>query len=175
MRLTRIEIRNFRSIRHLVLDLGETTVLIGPNNVGKTAILDAVRLLLTRRWGQGAPRFTEDDVHVATREAHSKDQQVASITLRAEESVRGEWPEAKATDLNPIFATDVSGGHQRFTLRTQFRRQEVSGAFQPSLEILNVAGERAVAPNPDHVEIESFWRYLPVYYLARLRLRPTSV
>ena len=39
MRLTRIKIRNFRSIRNLDLDLGETTMFIGPNNVGKTAIL----------------------------------------------------------------------------------------------------------------------------------------
>ena len=34
LRLTRAEIRNFRSIRHLVHDLGETTVFIGPNNGG---------------------------------------------------------------------------------------------------------------------------------------------
>ena len=39
MRLTRVEIGNFRSIRHLVLDLGETTVFIGPNNAGKTAVI----------------------------------------------------------------------------------------------------------------------------------------
>lgn len=44
MRVTRIEIRNFRSIRHLVVNLGETTVFVGPNNAGKTAILDALRI-----------------------------------------------------------------------------------------------------------------------------------
>ena len=43
MRVTRIEIENFRSIRYLVVDLGETTVFVGPNNAGKTAILDALR------------------------------------------------------------------------------------------------------------------------------------
>ena len=56
MRVTRIEIRNFRSIRHLALDLGATTVLIGPNGVGKTAILDALRLMLTSGWGQRGTR-----------------------------------------------------------------------------------------------------------------------
>ena len=49
MRLSRVEIRNFRSIRHVVVDLGQTTVLVGPNNAGKTAILDAIRIALTRR------------------------------------------------------------------------------------------------------------------------------
>lgn len=50
MRVSRIEICNFRSIRHLVVDLGDTTVFVGPNNAGKTAILDALRIPLTRRW-----------------------------------------------------------------------------------------------------------------------------
>ena len=49
MHVSRIEIRNFRSIRHLAIDLGDTTVFVGPNNAGKTAILDALRLALTRR------------------------------------------------------------------------------------------------------------------------------
>lgn len=48
MRICRIEINNFRSIRHLVLDLGETTVLVGPNSAGKTVILDALRIALAR-------------------------------------------------------------------------------------------------------------------------------
>ena len=42
MRVSRIEIRNFRSIRYPVVDLGETTVFVGPNNVGKTATLGSV-------------------------------------------------------------------------------------------------------------------------------------
>lgn len=65
MRVTRLEIRNFRSIRHLALDLGKTTVFVGPNNAGKTAILDALRIALTRRWGQRGTGFTEYDVHLA--------------------------------------------------------------------------------------------------------------
>ncbi len=35
----------------VVSELGDTTVLIGQNNAGKTAILDAVRIALTRRVG----------------------------------------------------------------------------------------------------------------------------
>ena len=45
MRITRIRIENFRSIRNLEMDLGNATVLIGHNNPGKTAILDAVQIL----------------------------------------------------------------------------------------------------------------------------------
>ena len=86
MRLTRIEIRKFRSIRHLVLDLGETTVFIGPNNVGKTAILDAVRLATTRCWGKSEPRFRRTDIGDAPDGNGEHDLSGASITFRAEES-----------------------------------------------------------------------------------------
>jgi putative ATP-dependent endonuclease of OLD family len=63
MRISRLKIENFRSIKKLNIELGDTTVLIGQNNAGKTAILDAVRIVLTRRWGQRRTGFTENDVY----------------------------------------------------------------------------------------------------------------
>ena len=63
MRITKLRIENFRSVHSLELELGGTTVLIGPNNAGKSAILEAVRILLTPRWGQRGKEFTENDVH----------------------------------------------------------------------------------------------------------------
>jgi putative ATP-dependent endonuclease of the OLD family len=63
MRITRLHIENFRSIRNVDIELSDTTVFIGPNNAGKTAILDAVRIVLTRRWGQRGTGFTDNDVH----------------------------------------------------------------------------------------------------------------
>ena len=72
MRIARLSIANFRSIKALDLDLNDTTVLIGPNNAGKTAILDAIRIVLTRRWGQRGTGFTEYDVHLADEHADPK-------------------------------------------------------------------------------------------------------
>ena len=63
MRITKLRIENFRSVHSLELELGGTTVLISPNNAGKSAILEAVRILLTPRWGQRGKEFTENDVH----------------------------------------------------------------------------------------------------------------
>lgn len=41
MKLRKIRIQNFRGIKDLEIDIDDTTVLIGENNSGKTAILDA--------------------------------------------------------------------------------------------------------------------------------------
>jgi len=44
----KINIENFRGIKHLSLELDELTVLIGENNTGKTSILEALQTCLNR-------------------------------------------------------------------------------------------------------------------------------
>lgn len=50
--LTRIRIRNFKKLEDVDIELGNTTVLIGPNNSGKTSALQALALWETglRQW-----------------------------------------------------------------------------------------------------------------------------
>ena len=110
MRITRIEIENFRSIRHLVVDLGKTTVFVGPNNAGKTAILDALRIALTRRWGQRGTGFSEYDIHLADDVADPKASTGVSIELRSEEGEPDEWPNTIAADLGDILQLDPITG-----------------------------------------------------------------
>lgn len=81
MRITRLQIENFRSIRNLDIELGDTTVFIGPNNAGKSAILDAIRIVLTRRWGQRGTGFTEHDVHRPGQDGDPRTLPPVTITL----------------------------------------------------------------------------------------------
>ena len=65
MHIRRLEIRNFRSIRHLVVDLGETTVFVGPNNAGKTAMLIGLAEEVLPSWhgtkkGDGSAALKEE-------------------------------------------------------------------------------------------------------------------
>jgi putative ATP-dependent endonuclease of OLD family len=106
MRITRLEIENFRSIRRLVVDLGDTTVFVGPNNAGKTAILDALRIALTRRWGQRGTGFSEYDIHLADDTVDPKASNGVRIELRSEESEPGERPDTIAADLGDIVQLD---------------------------------------------------------------------
>ena len=50
MIIDRVEIENYRSIRHLDLRLGPLNALVGPNNSGKTNVLAALELVLGSRW-----------------------------------------------------------------------------------------------------------------------------
>src|SRR3990172_1231320 len=91
MRITRAHIENFRCVRNLDIELGDSTVFIGPNNAGKTAILDAVRIVLTRRWGQRGTGFTEHDVHRPEVEGDPRTLPPVKILLVMEEPAPGEW------------------------------------------------------------------------------------
>ena len=169
MRVTRIEIQNFRSIKHLVVDLGETTVFVGPNNAGKTAILDALRIALTRRWGQRGTGFTEYDVHLAGDDDDPKASPGVSIEIHAQESEPEEWPDGVAEDLDQIVQLDPHTGLHSITLRTRCAWSKESRAFEPSWEFLNVAREPLAERGARRVNLDRFWRYLPVFYLGALR------
>ena len=166
MRLTRIEIRNFRSIRHLVLDLRDTTVFIGPNNVGKTAILDAVRLALTRCWGENGTRFRGTDLGDAPDGNGEPDSSDARITIWAEESAPGEWPRDIAETLDPTGGTEPKDGGRSLALRCRIGRNEKSGRFEESREFLDAAGEPVHNQDALSENVELLWRCLPVFYLG---------
>lgn len=169
MRITRLRIENFRSIKTLEIELGNTTVFIGPNNAGKTAILDAIRIALTRRWGQRGTGFTEYDVHLASETDDPKASPGVAIEIRAEETQAGEWPEEIQQDLDEIVQTDPVAGTNSITLRVSCAWSAADGSFEPAWAFLNAARQPLVGGSARRLNLERFWQYLPVFYLGALR------
>lgn len=169
MRITSLKIENFRSIKNLEISFGDTTVLIGPNNAGKTAILDAVRIALTRRWGQRGTGFTEYDVHLATETDDPKASSGVTIELRAEEAAPGEWPVEVQQALDEIVQTDPNTGKSSVTLQARCAWNAAEAGFQPAWTFLNAARQPLVGASARRLNLERFWQYLPVFYLDALR------
>jgi putative ATP-dependent endonuclease of OLD family len=64
MFLARLSVKNFRRLNSVTLEfVPGLNVLVGPNNVGKTAIVHALRALLAGV-DDPYPRFDRDDIHV---------------------------------------------------------------------------------------------------------------
>ena len=63
MRIARLQIENFRSIVSLDMRVPQLCALVGPNNGGKSNILQAVRRLLGSEYGPRIYDFDLDDVH----------------------------------------------------------------------------------------------------------------
>lgn len=63
MYLAQLKISNFRKLQHAELNFQSgLNILVGANNVGKTAIVDALRALLAGH-EEPYPRFDTDDIH----------------------------------------------------------------------------------------------------------------
>ena len=169
MRVTRIEIENFRSIRKLSVELGETTVFVGPNNAGKTAILDALRIALTRRWGQRGTGFTEHDIHLEGEGADPKTSPGAKVEIHVEESESDEWPTSITEGLGQIVQLDLERDLRSISLRVRWAWNDEMATFEPSWEFLDAGREPLVGLSARRINREAFWRYLPVFYLGALR------
>ena len=66
MYLSKLTIKNFRKIKELTINFQSgLNVIVGPNNIGKTAVIDALRALLCKQ-DDNFPRFTPDDIRVGS-------------------------------------------------------------------------------------------------------------
>ena len=64
MRLKSLRVENFRSLQTLKIELPQVCAIVGPNNSGKSNILEAIRRVLAPEWGPRTRDFAEDDVYL---------------------------------------------------------------------------------------------------------------
>lgn len=89
MFLREIKIKNFRSLKDVSILLDDQTVLIGENNSGKTALLDAVRFALSKTIGRNP--YDEYDYYMDQYVSSPKESDGISVILRFEEKEAEEW------------------------------------------------------------------------------------
>jgi putative ATP-dependent endonuclease of the OLD family len=95
MYLAKLRIFNFRRLKDVTLEFAAgLNVLVGPNNVGKTAVVDALRSLLAGA-DDPYPRFDSDDVHIPKGGK-------ASGEITFEYTFRGLSPEDEADFLHAL-------------------------------------------------------------------------
>ena len=167
MFLKKIQIRNFRGIRDLTLILDDFCVLIGENNSGKSSVLDALRLSLTRPLtGKGAV-FEEYDYHLEDASADPTKSQPIEITLTFEEREKDEWPDEVSQLLSE--AEQISDDELRsVTLQIKSYFDSVTNDYITDYNFLNLSGESLIkAKNPR--QIINLRELVPTFHLASLR------
>ena len=78
MHIVRLTIRGFRAIQSADIVLGRHAVLVGPNNSGKTTIIEALALVFGR--DRLVRRLTEHDFHGSTPDAAARITIIATVT-----------------------------------------------------------------------------------------------
>lgn len=169
MKISRLKISNFRSIKEADIQFGAVTVLIGTNNVGKSAILDAIRIALTRRWGQRGTGFTEYDVHLCDGRPDPKVGDPVVIEVELQEAAANEWPEDLHGELEDIIQLDPVSGRASIIMRVSCSWEAAEESFVPRWEFLNVDRNALVGRGARAVNLQEFFQFLPVFYLEALR------
>lgn len=167
MRLKEISIEHFRGIRSLHLPLDGLTVIIGENNTGKSTVLEAIRLVLTRGFGvRRGGQFTEYDFHLKDADATPQAADPISITLHFAEEAEDEWPDEINQQLNEVIQLDDDGlNHIR--LRVQGAYDAESASFETKWAFLDNNEVELVLKNATPLNLMS--RFVPVFFLSALR------
>jgi putative ATP-dependent endonuclease of OLD family len=111
LRIAEVSIRNFRVLQDVWMPLAETTVLIGANNSGKTAFLDALDVAIGDR-----TRASEDDLFV------DKDGKVAPEFVVDLLIQPADGDDEFDTDVREVVADAIqlpSSGPEFFAIRTR--------------------------------------------------------
>lgn len=167
MFLHKIQIRNFRGIRDLALILDDFCVLIGENNSGKSSVLDALKLCLTRSLTGKGTVFEEYDYHLEDASADPTKAQPIKITLTFAEREKNEWPDEVSQLL--LEAEQVNDDELRsITLQVTSSFDAVSNDYITDYNFLDLSGEPLIRAK-DPRKVINLQKLVPTFYLASLR------
>ncbi|MBV5329281.1 MAG: DUF2813 domain-containing protein [Chlorobium sp.] len=168
MKLRHVKIENFRGITSLELELGDTTVLIGENNTGKTAVLDAIRFALRDIRSRRGCAFDAYDFHLPDSTSDPANSQPISIRLTFREDMADEWDEKQVARLNraKIAQVDATTGCVSVILKVGAYFEPVAQDFVHHWEFQNLAGVALAVPD---TALSTLQNEVSYYYLAALR------
>ncbi len=169
MRLRQVEIKNFRILRDVSFPVRDRTLIVGENDAGKTAIIDALRIALGRGpFGRQSP-FEESDYHLEKPSQAPEDSPGIEITLWFREDHPGEWPEAIKLVLQEIDQTHPVSGLDSIGLRLSSSVNKESGEPEVAWEFLDLQGEPLKGAGASPVWLSRFLNYLAFQHLSALR------
>jgi len=167
MKLTEITIENFRGVRSLHLPLDGLTVLIGENNAGKSTVLEAIRLVLTRGFGyRRTGQFSEYDFHLVDANTTPQTAQPISIILHFAEEQESDWPDTIIQQMNEVIQLDTEGlNHLWLQAEGMFNTETAS--FETKWAFLNSSGTELMLKNATPLNLLT--KFVPLFFLSALR------
>ncbi|MEW4309470.1 ATP-dependent nuclease [Rossellomorea marisflavi] len=172
MFLKEVRIKNFRSLKDIRIPLAKNTILIGENNSGKTAFLDAVKLGLGRSNKRVSP-FNEYDYYVNDEKGDPKNSDGIAIEFIFREEKPNQWPEKISQVLGEIvqpmmWEEDEDEAVNQIWLRVNSKYDDSQKEFMIETDFLNTEGE-SLSGKASNSKYNDFLQLTPVFYLQALR------
>lgn len=167
LRLSTVAIRNFRGIRDLTVDIDRVTVLVGENNTGKTAFLEAIRICLDHNRWQGRP-FEEYDYHLTGTSSTPSTAEPIEIVLTFRENQARPWNKEISRRLTPVI---TSGNDKQNQIICKFTSnyEATTGNSLRTVSFLNIDGEEISRPASVQTHLSSLRFLCRAYYLSAIR------
>ncbi len=149
MFLKRLSIRNFRCIKDLTLDLNEgVNILIGENNSGKTAVIDALRICFSygKQWR---------DIYVSVKDFHVDKRNPAADLGDIEFDLYFEIQKPVESGIFHDLLSEKEGGKQELELHFRYYIDEKKGIRRVRYKVWG--GEKEGQPiTPDLLDLFYF-------------------
>lgn len=166
MNLAKLTIDNFRGFQRIEINLDQTTVLIGENNTGKSAVLEAIRFCLSRPLSRRGNPFEDHDYFLPNNKSRPGDAGALVITADFSETVQGEWVPDIVQAFPDVAVLHGSLYHVTFRLTSQFDKSV--NEFVTDWDFLDPAGKPIPKGKRTQVLI-TLQQFNPVHYLSALR------
>ena len=169
MKLREIKIKNFRCLVDATIPIGDTTVLVGENNSGKTALLHALKIGLPRSVvGRGAP-LDEYDYHMVKASDSPQTSEGIVIELWFREDAPDEWPDSLVQALTDIIQTDPVEDLDSTGLRLSSKYDVIAKEIVTKWEFLTLDGQPLGGKGASPGNLTKFLSYVRLFYLSALR------
>jgi putative ATP-dependent endonuclease of OLD family len=169
MKLREIIVKNFRNLVNVSVPIGDTTILVGENNSGKTALLDALRIALPRSLaGRGNP-FDEYDYYMCKVGDSPHTCEGIVIELWFREDSPDEWPDTLIQSLTDIIQTDPVKDLDSIGLRLSSKYDTIAKEIVTKWEFLTLDGQPLGGKGANPANLTKFLSYMRLFYLSALR------
>lgn len=169
MKLREIAIKNFRCFKDVRMSVSDSCVLIGENNSGKTALLDALRIVLTRASSGKNVIFDEYDYYMSKSGDTPLSSDGIEIELWFREDNSDEWPESLSQALQDIIQTDPVKDIDSIGIRLSSKADAISKTIASRVEFLSIDGQALKGKAADRWNISRFLSYIRLFALSALR------
>lgn len=168
MHISRLVIKNFRCIRDLDISLSPTSVIIGENNAGKSAVLDAVKIALGRRWGRsGQTGFSEYDFPFQRDAGDPRPEIMVKMWLA--EARLAEWPQPMLDELSDIVRTDPHTGLNSICMQVTCTFENVAKSVEPVWQFINDQDVPFAGAGARNQNLSRFFDYVPCFSMSAMR------
>ena len=169
MKLRKVIVRNFRNLVDVSVPIQDSTVLIGENNSGKTAFLEAIKIVLSGGQISQKNPFDAYDFHMSKVEDSPETCSGIVIELWFNEESLNEWPESLVQPLHDIAQMNPESGLNSIGLRLTCCYDDTTSTFISKREFLNLNGQPLMGRGANQNNQSLFLKYIRLFYLIALR------